>query len=77
MDQLDIKILNNKSLINKVNNCSDKDNPQENNKLENFKVQVYKRRWLTMSLFILYATTTNGQWIEFSIIANIVSRYWI
>lgn len=38
-------------------------------------IKLYKRRWLMLALFILYSTTINGQWIEYSIISNIATRY--
>ncbi|XP_001604452.1 feline leukemia virus subgroup C receptor-related protein 2-like [Nasonia vitripennis] len=39
-------------------------------------VKLYKRRWLMLALFILYSTSINGQWIEYSIISNIATRYY-
>ncbi|XP_053981948.1 feline leukemia virus subgroup C receptor-related protein 2-like [Hylaeus volcanicus] len=39
-------------------------------------IKVYKRRWLMLGLFILYTATTAFQWIQYSIITNIVSRYY-
>ena len=37
-------------------------------------IRVYRRRWLMLALFILYSTTINGQWVEYSIISNLVTR---
>ncbi|XP_014207719.1 feline leukemia virus subgroup C receptor-related protein 2-like [Copidosoma floridanum] len=41
-----------------------------------FTLKAYKRRWLMMALFVLYSTTINGQWVQYSIISNIVTRYY-
>lgn len=38
-------------------------------------IKVYKRRWLMMALYIFFASLVAGQWIEYSIISNIVMRY--
>ncbi|CAB0036070.1 unnamed protein product [Trichogramma brassicae] len=39
-------------------------------------IKVYKRRWLMLSLYIFYAAIVAGQWIEYSIISNIIQRYY-
>lgn len=39
------------------------------------KLKVYKRRWLILAIFMGYNGVIAAQWIEYSIIANIVSRY--
>lgn len=44
-----------------------------NNTLE---TKVYKRRWLMLCLFILYNGLSTFQWAQYSIITNIVSRYY-
>ena len=38
-------------------------------------VKVCRRRWLMLALYIFYASLVAGQWIEYSIISNIVARY--
>lgn len=40
------------------------------------KIKVYKRRWLILALFILWSGSGAAQWIQYSIINNIVSRYY-
>ncbi|XP_029163047.1 feline leukemia virus subgroup C receptor-related protein 2-like [Nylanderia fulva] len=40
------------------------------------KLKVYKRRWLMLAIYMLYNSTMASQWIEYAIIANIVSRYY-
>ncbi|XP_065341814.1 heme transporter FLVCR1 isoform X2 [Cloeon dipterum] len=36
----------------------------------------YKRRWLVLALFVLYSASNAMQWIQYSIIANVVQRYY-
>uniref|UniRef100_A0A336KTF1 Choline/ethanolamine transporter FLVCR1 n=1 Tax=Culicoides sonorensis TaxID=179676 RepID=A0A336KTF1_CULSO len=38
--------------------------------------RVYKRRWIILGLFVLYSASNALQWIQYSIIANIVQRYY-
>lgn len=37
--------------------------------------RVYKIRWLILGLFVLYSASNALQWIQYSIIANIVQKY--
>lgn len=37
---------------------------------------VYKRRWIIMMLYCLYAMTNSYQWIHLNIIGNIVTKYY-
>ncbi|KAJ8938160.1 hypothetical protein NQ318_011925 [Aromia moschata] len=39
-------------------------------------VRVYKRRWIILLIFILYSAANSFQWMEYSIITNIVKRYY-
>lgn len=41
------------------------------------KLKVYKKRWLILIIYMIYAGTNSSQWIEYSIITNIVTRYHI
>lgn len=41
------------------------------------KLKVYKKRWLMLAIYMIYAAANAGQWIEYSIITNIVTRYHI
>lgn len=43
---------------------------------ENRVVKVYKRRWIVLSIYILLAAVSAFQWIEYSIITNIIMRYY-
>lgn len=36
--------------------------------------RVYKRRWIMLAIFALYAGSNSMQWIQFSIIANIIQK---
>ncbi|XP_012267119.2 uncharacterized MFS-type transporter C09D4.1-like isoform X1 [Athalia rosae] len=40
------------------------------------EVRVYKRRWLMLFIFIIYTIACIGQWLQYSIINNIISRYY-
>ena len=45
--------------------------------VEPLKLKVYKKRWLMLIIYMIYAGSNCFQWIEYSIIANIVIRYHI
>ncbi|XP_031621871.1 feline leukemia virus subgroup C receptor-related protein 2 [Contarinia nasturtii] len=38
--------------------------------------QVYTRRWIVLAIFTLYSASNALQWIQYSIIANIVEKYY-
>ncbi|PNE09493.1 hypothetical protein B7P43_G00009, partial [Cryptotermes secundus] len=38
--------------------------------------RLYKRRWLILLIFVLYSMSNAMQWIQYSIISNIVTRYY-
>uniref|UniRef100_A0A182JHX4 Major facilitator superfamily (MFS) profile domain-containing protein n=1 Tax=Anopheles atroparvus TaxID=41427 RepID=A0A182JHX4_ANOAO len=38
--------------------------------------RMYKRRWLVLAIFVMYSASNSLQWIQYSIIANIVQRYY-
>ncbi|XP_067212022.1 heme transporter FLVCR2 isoform X2 [Linepithema humile] len=40
------------------------------------ETKVYTRRWLILVIFVLYSASNAMQWIQYSIIANIVTRYY-
>lgn len=40
------------------------------------KIRVYKRRWLVLGIFAFYSGVSTCQWIQYSIITNIVCRYY-
>lgn len=37
--------------------------------------QVYTRRWFMLALFVFYSASNAMQWIQFSIIANVIQKY--
>lgn len=39
-------------------------------------VKVYKRRWVILFIFILYALGNSFQWVEYSIVTNLVIKYY-
>ncbi|XP_011165702.2 feline leukemia virus subgroup C receptor-related protein 2 [Solenopsis invicta] len=44
--------------------------------VEPLKLKVYKKRWLILIIYMIYNGTNSSQWIEYSIISNIVTRYY-
>ncbi|CAH1102513.1 unnamed protein product [Psylliodes chrysocephalus] len=39
-------------------------------------IRVYGKRWLILIIYIAYATLSTLQWVEYSIITNVVSKYY-
>lgn len=37
--------------------------------------KVYARRWIVLAIFVFYSASNAMQWIQFSIIANVVQKY--
>ncbi|XP_076638378.1 choline/ethanolamine transporter flvcr2a isoform X2 [Colletes latitarsis] len=40
------------------------------------ETKIYKRRWLILMIFVLYSASNAMQWIQYSIISNIVSSFY-
>nr|CAD7443219.1 unnamed protein product [Timema bartmani] len=40
------------------------------------EVQVFRKRWLMLLLFVICSTCNAAHWVQFSIISNIVTRYY-
>ncbi|KAG7203314.1 hypothetical protein KM043_010403 [Ampulex compressa] len=40
------------------------------------ETKIYKKRWLILMIFVLYSAGNSVQWIQYSIISNIVVRYY-
>ncbi|KAK9303050.1 hypothetical protein QLX08_005155 [Tetragonisca angustula] len=59
-----------------VNNLVKVVNGNEKSNSNSLETKVYKKRWLILALYILYTGMSNAQWIQYSIIANVVSRYY-
>ncbi|CAO1365862.1 unnamed protein product, partial [Diamesa serratosioi] len=38
--------------------------------------RVYKLRWVVLGIFVMYSASNAMQWIQFSIISNVVQRYY-
>ena len=38
--------------------------------------RLYGKRWLILGIFVLYSMSNAMQWIQYSIIANVVSKYY-
>lgn len=47
----------------------------ERSDIEPLKLKVYKKRWLMLAIYMFYNGAIACQWIEYSIITNIVTRY--
>ncbi|XP_018393182.1 PREDICTED: feline leukemia virus subgroup C receptor-related protein 2-like [Cyphomyrmex costatus] len=43
---------------------------------EPLKLKLYKKRWLMLIIYMIYAGSNSFQWIEYSIITNVVTRYY-
>jgi len=39
-------------------------------------LRVYKRRWLILALFVLYSSSNAFQWVQYTIIFDIVTNYY-
>lgn len=39
-------------------------------------IKLYRKRWLILTIYIVYAAINALQWFEYSVIANIVMRYY-
>lgn len=40
------------------------------------ETKVYKRRWLILIIFVLYSASNALQWIQYSIIENVLTPYY-
>lgn len=40
------------------------------------KHEVYKIRWFVLGLFVMYSASNSLQWIQFSIIADVVTEFY-
>lgn len=38
--------------------------------------RVYTKRWLILAMFVIYSMSNSMQWIQYSIIANVVEKYY-
>lgn len=39
-------------------------------------IKLYKRRWIVLTVFILYSALNSLQWIQYAIISNIIMKYY-
>ncbi|KYM78165.1 Feline leukemia virus subgroup C receptor-related protein 2 [Atta colombica] len=44
--------------------------------VEPLKLKVYKKRWLMLIIYMIYSGSNSFQWIEYSIITNVITRYY-
>lgn len=40
------------------------------------KIQVYAIRWLVLGIFVAYSASNSAQWIQFSILSDVVTKYY-
>lgn len=40
------------------------------------ETKVYKKRWLMLAIFVVYSASNAMQWIQYSIIANVIMDYY-
>ncbi|KAI4454467.1 major facilitator superfamily protein-related [Holotrichia oblita] len=40
------------------------------------EIKLYRIRWLIISIFVLYAAVSSLQWVQYSIITNIIVKYY-
>lgn len=46
------------------------------NEVAEIKIKIYRKRWVILAIYIVYAAVNALQWFEYSVIANIVMRYY-
>ncbi|KAL3281074.1 hypothetical protein HHI36_004298, partial [Cryptolaemus montrouzieri] len=39
-------------------------------------LKVYKIRWFILGMFVLFSASNAMQWIQYSIIANVITQYY-
>lgn len=47
----------------------------ESNRSTSMETKVYKRRWIMLTIFVLVFMTNAFQWIQFSIINNLITKW--
>lgn len=52
-----------------VVNTTEKQPPEED-------IRVYRRRWLILGLFVFSCGSSTMQWVQYSIIANVIVDYY-
>lgn len=40
------------------------------------EIKLYRIRWLIITIFVLYAAVSSMHWVQYSIIANIIVKYY-
>ncbi|KAF1770777.1 hypothetical protein GCK72_002600 [Caenorhabditis remanei] len=59
-----------------TNGCSNGQHVLLMEKQEKIEPKVFKKRWLILVIFMFLSGSNGAQWIQYSIIANIVSEYY-
>lgn len=47
-----------------------------NSPIKEVEYRMYGKRWLILGIFVLYSALNAAQWIQYSIIANVISKYY-
>lgn len=50
--------------------------PSETVETQKSECRLYRRRWLMLAIFVTYSMSNSMQWIQYSIISNVVSNYY-
>lgn len=40
------------------------------------EIKVYAKRWIILAIYVGYATFSTFQWVEYSIITNVITKYY-
>ncbi|XP_001607768.1 feline leukemia virus subgroup C receptor-related protein 2 [Nasonia vitripennis] len=70
-------LTNGESTVKIVKKVAQDDGENETTPKEiDIAIKVYRRRWFMLCLYIFYTALVAAQWIQYSIIANIIQRYY-
>lgn len=61
---------------NKLHLEGDTEKAVANQENPSTSIKVFKRRWAILLIYVLYSAANSFQWMEYSIIANIIMRFY-
>lgn len=50
--------------------------PYKSTTLPDYKIKVYGKRWLILVIFNIVSTLNAFQWVEYTIVGNIISKFY-
>ncbi|XP_017773171.1 PREDICTED: uncharacterized MFS-type transporter C09D4.1-like [Nicrophorus vespilloides] len=60
-----------------MNNCNEEANVGVGGALPKIeKCKVYKIRWLVLAIFVVYSASNAMQWVQYSIISEVITNYY-